>query len=324
MNIGFIGYGNHASRLTSLLDESSFEKILRYHPSKASEGTTNDLISLFDCDAVFITSPNETHFDYIDLLVDKSDCYIFCEKPPATTMPQLSKLKGYCEKNKGRIFFNFNYRFSALAKILQNIQDTDCIGGVMLINAAISHGLAFKDGYERSWRANYEPNKSVVLDTSLIHLVDLFNYIHRSSDTLSVVSCQSSSFYYGSDTCSITLSGTKGLVINLFASYAAPYQFKMSATGTDGLIEINRDGYALYSPRDTFNDEGLFIDPPKQESRNYNFECDYVQSLKNSLEYFMDHLDAKDELSISHYDTSLETMEFLMEGEQQISSVIKT
>ena len=46
----------------------------------------------------------------------------------------------------------------------------------MHIHGALSHGLAFKDGYQESWRGKYPINESVVLDTSLIHLIDLCNY----------------------------------------------------------------------------------------------------------------------------------------------------
>jgi len=65
MKVGFIGYGNHASRLKSLIKLSKKDKIYRYHPYKLKPHTTNDLTYIFNCDVVFITSPNDTHFKYM-------------------------------------------------------------------------------------------------------------------------------------------------------------------------------------------------------------------------------------------------------------------
>jgi predicted dehydrogenase len=313
MKIGFIGYGDHAKRLASLLDTCEPNNMVLYHPFKQAPNMTNDARSLFDCDAVFVTSPNDTHYEYVKWLAKESDCYIFCEKPPATTHDQISILGRYNAKLKSRIFFNFNYRFSKLAEILQNISADDEFGSVMLINAAISHGLAFKDGYASTWRGGYDLSKSVVLDTSLIHLIDLVQYTYRSKGMLSLKGCQSSSFAHGSDTFSMTLANTVGMTVNLFGSYAAPYQLRLSVTGTNGLAEIDRYGFRVYAPRDTFDANGLFTHPPEQIRGGYNFEDDYIQSLKSSLMYFMENVKAKCDLSINHYDASLETMRLLMQ-----------
>ncbi len=318
MDVGFIGYGNHAARLEGLLGERKLNRILKYHPNKKRQDLTNDLDLLLNCDVIFITSPNETHFHYLDIFSRQSDCYIFCEKPPATNPEQIAALRNLPENIKSRIFFNFNYRFSELSKKLKENFENNNIGLPMLINASISHGLSFKDGYRDSWRGNYPPGKSVVLDTVLIHLVDLFNFLLRNRDPLELNSSKGSCFNYGIDTFSIGLLSGNGLTINLFASYAAPYQFNLSITGTNGLIDVGKSGYTHYSPRDTFDENGNFTHPPEIASQNFVFEKDYIYSLEAALEYFLFSFIRKSALSAEHYQASLETMSFIFQAENQL------
>ena len=63
-------------------------------------------------DIFFITSPNTTHFKYLHNLSEK---YIFCEKPPVSKLEDLNKLR---KMNTGKIYFNFNLRFSKIVEIL--------------------------------------------------------------------------------------------------------------------------------------------------------------------------------------------------------------
>ena len=53
----------------------------------------NDLISSKAIDAIIISSPNETHFKYLTLILEKFKGYIFCEKPPVTELAELKKLE---------------------------------------------------------------------------------------------------------------------------------------------------------------------------------------------------------------------------------------
>ena len=59
--LGIIGYKNHASRLIKLINEidDCFVNLI-YHPNKILDVQhfTNNLNDLFDCDAIFVASPN--------------------------------------------------------------------------------------------------------------------------------------------------------------------------------------------------------------------------------------------------------------------------
>ena len=74
VNIGIIGYRNHSKRIINLLEKRKDANIdYIFHPTKSlGKSSTNNLSDLYDCDAVFITSPNCTHFEYISNAVTNS------------------------------------------------------------------------------------------------------------------------------------------------------------------------------------------------------------------------------------------------------------
>ena len=72
--IGFIGFGNQVNRLLILIKKSikNFDLIC-FHSFKISDCLTNNFKNIIDCDVVFITSPNNTHFEYIKRLLNSSN-----------------------------------------------------------------------------------------------------------------------------------------------------------------------------------------------------------------------------------------------------------
>ena len=74
---------------------------------------------------------------------------------------------------KRKIFFNFNYRFSELDKLLQKYSNSKQLGQIVKIEIVASQGLAFKKEYIGSWRSNGTKNKHTLLDTVSIHYLDL-------------------------------------------------------------------------------------------------------------------------------------------------------
>ena len=88
MKITIIGYKNHALRLKSILNKLGYDNVVNYnyHTDRYQEQI------LEDSDVYFISSPNETHVEWIDKLKEQ-DKYIFCEKPPATNLEDIGKLE---------------------------------------------------------------------------------------------------------------------------------------------------------------------------------------------------------------------------------------
>jgi len=314
LKIGFLGFGTHAERLNRCLKESLDDfDLVCYHPTKQDSQTTNKFESFCDCDVFFITSPNETHFGYIEKLLEKTNSKIFCEKPPCTSSKELQKLLNLSSDSKARIFINFNFRYSDLYKFISSSIANGAIGNVINITGVLSHGLAFKEGYPNSWRGKYSANKSVVLDTSLIHLIDLFNYVFDGA--LEISFCSSASFKHGLDSFSIGLKTQNKVNISLFSSYAAPYCFSMQIIGTDGIIEASHSSLIIKAPRDTFDDKGFFISPPKSVSQKYSFELDYQKSLQSAVNYFISHAVSNKSFSIDDFDHSLATTKLVFDAQ---------
>lgn len=313
--IGFIGFGNHAARLNDCLKEILGEyKFISYHPNKENKQTINDFNALKECDAIFITSPNHTHFKYLNEVLYKTKAKIFCEKPPCNNLLELKKLEILDPESKSRIFFNFNYRYSKLCQLIQASIVDKLIGNVIHVNGLISHGLAFKDGYEKSWRGKYPINKSVVLDTSLIHLVDLCNYLFGGS--VDIKYSTGSSIKHGLDSFYINLESKNKVNISLFGSYAAPYYFSLKIFGSDGFIEVNDKSLVLRRPRDTFDEQGLFTIPPKYIDDNYSFELDYQNSLQSAVNYFISKCKIGENFSSYDFDLSIETTKIILDAQK--------
>jgi len=119
--IGIIGYKNHANRIIAILNKfPNFEITKIFHPTKKINDArgTNNLNELYLCDCVFILSPNDTHYEYLFKFINNFEGYIFCEKPPVTKQNELNKLEKISNDKKMKIFFNFNFRFSRIKKIL--------------------------------------------------------------------------------------------------------------------------------------------------------------------------------------------------------------
>lgn len=314
LNIGFVGFGNHAAKLRKCLQVSlgSFD-VVSYHPTKQGSQITNNFDDLCVCDVVFITSPNETHFKYIKHLLDKTNAKIFCEKPPCSNNLELNELMHLNPQSKGRIFFNFNYRYSNLCKFIQSSITEGLIGNVMHVHGIISHGLAFKVGYQETWRGNYPKNESVVLDTSLIHLIDLCNYCFNGplKNNFSLAA----SFKHELDSFAICLESRDNVHISLYGSYAAPYNFSLMVLGTNGFIEANDTVLVVKHPRDTFNEEGFFIAPPIHSCEDYSFEIDYQNSLQSSVNYFISQAKSGESFSNADFDLSLATTRIVFDAQ---------
>ena len=137
MKIGIIGNGNHSKRIQKILQRKKINFFI-YKPKKPKYFSCDEYKKLKNCNVIFIVSPNNSHLYYLEEL--NKNRYIFCEKPPVTSLNELKKLK---KLNHKRIYFNFNYRFSKISELLKNSQKYK-LGNLLYANIAITHGLAFK------------------------------------------------------------------------------------------------------------------------------------------------------------------------------------
>ena len=61
------------------------------------------------------------------------------------------------------------------------------------------------------------------------------------------------------DTNSLFLKFENGITVSIFNSYATPLIEDMVVIGTNGFVTMRDNAIEIFSPRDTFNENGLFI-----------------------------------------------------------------
>ena len=252
MRVSIIGYKNHALRLKKSISSLGFSNIVTFNHH------VDDFNDILDSNAFFIASPNATHMDWINKL-SLVDAYIFCEKPPVTNLVDLKKIKDYREK----FFFNFNYRFSYLSKLIKSFLSTQELGKVININCVSTHGLAHKKKYKKNWRFDGQDFFSSIVGNVGIHYIDLLTYLFGNVKKIdlnisSVVSKKSP------DSCSINLN-YENILANIFLSYSTVFRNKIDVFFEDGIISLNNGLITIQSPRDTFDKNGFFTSPKKKK-----------------------------------------------------------
>jgi len=319
LNLGIIGYRKHAAKLISFIEERSDCKInFIYHPTKQLEDSrfTNNFSDLYSCDAVVISSPNQTHFDYIEKLTKNFNGYIFCEKPPVTNFNDLEKLNNLPSNQKKKMFFDFTFRFSDLNNLIKQEMHSEELGQIIHIDIFGSKGLAFKKEYAGSWRADGKNNLHNILDANTIHYVDLINLhlgkIDKAFYLPSLFSKKGTSY----DTSYVVLQYENGVTLSIFNSYATPLINEVLIIGTNGYCTIRNNQLLIHSPRDTFDKDGLFTNPPIIRSLDFNLSEDIENSLRKSLDFFISIVQTKEEIPIEYFDKSVTTNRIILQWKE--------
>jgi len=314
--IGIIGYRNHAQRLIDIIGElDDFEIVSVYHPTKSLQiqGATNNLQDLFANDAIIICSPNETHYDYIKKCLDGYSGYIFCEKPPVTNIDDCGYLNNLPNSNKERIYFNFSYRFSEYSKILKNYCEREDLGKIFNVNFVATHGLAFKETYKGSWRADSSENLHSITMTVAVHFIDLLSYYFGRPEEYSYYPSVVAKTGESYDTAILTLQYSEDVSASILVSYACPYKSEFEILSTNGMLRLSSDQLEILTPRDQFDDKGFFITPKQKETRVLNQEDDYESSLKGSMIFFLNHVRNKSSIPIHLFESSMISTKLLLD-----------
>jgi predicted dehydrogenase len=313
MKINVIGAGSHFKRLKKIL-ETETNTVIDWKIYRDVDWKTKEII---ECDAIFITSPNDTHFYYLELL-SKTEFpgYIFCEKPPITKIEELGRLKDFKPIKNSKVFFNFNYRFSLFEEILKNklyISQFD-IGRLLNSQLTISYGIAFKEFYKDNWRSSKIKNSLGVTENLLIHMIDLFIHIFGKPTKQYNLSNSFSVLGDSFDNSSVLMSFENGLTSFFYGSYTAPFIFNLKLIYENAIIEITESLMTVKYPRDTFDNNGLFKHPEIVFSKDLNFNEIYHNSLKKSLSCFVDIVKNKKLTDSYETQTTINTMSSLFKS----------
>jgi predicted dehydrogenase len=319
ISVGLIGINNHADRIRKIVEQSHGTRIdVVYHPKKKSNHTksSNNISDLNECDAVFILSPNDTHFDYLKYFSKEFDGYIYCEKPPVSSTKELRQLN-LLQLDPHKVFFNFQLRFSNLRLLLEQSIVDGSIGEPINCHISSTQGLAFKKNYANSWRSDKKHHPNGIAETKSIHFLDLLFLLFGSPVDYSYKPTNRTMNGSAYDTCHFTLTFKNGLIATLLMSYAAPLTFEFNFLGTNGILEYNSNSLTLKTPRDSFDKRGFFIEPPEKIKIKPNkLDTDFTQdSLEKSINYFLSHVRENKPISKELFDQSLKTNSFILELE---------
>ena len=177
------------------------------------------------------------------------------------------------------------------------------LGQIIHIDITMSKGLAFKKEYLNSWRADGKNNLHNILDANTIHYIDLislhFGKVKKIHYIPSLISKNGTSY----DTSYVIIKYENDITLSVFNSYATPVINEISIIGTNSHLTMRNNKLEIYSPRDTFDTNGLFVSPPKIVSRDFSLPEDVEKSLEKSLDYFINIIKIKNEIPIKYFET---------------------
>ena len=316
--IGIIGYKNHAERLLNILDKKKdccVEFI--YHPTKKLKDVrgTNKISDLLSCDAILISSPNHTHFNYLKKL-EKFNGYIFCEKPPVVLRSELNSLRKFKIGKKRKICFNFNFRFIKINSLIEEIVKDKHLGKIININIIWTHGLAFKKEYVKSWRS--KGNIHSVLDTVTVHFIDMLNLHFGKPKKIQYYPKLVAKTGTAYDTVNMNMMYGNNVNVQILNSYASPLVNEISILTNNSWIVFRKNEFVIYHPRDVFNKKGFFKDPPIYKKLKIKIDKDYNKSLKYSLDDFIFHVKNNIPFDLKSFNTSLETNKIIIDLKKKL------
>lgn len=122
MKYGLLGYGYWGKIIYKTLKEINILNVAIYDP--LYEKSTSKIDELYDCDFIFIATPLSTHFENVELFLNKK-CNVFCEKPLTSDINQNKYLYELAKKNKVNLFIDWIYIYNEYVWQLKNLIQTD-------------------------------------------------------------------------------------------------------------------------------------------------------------------------------------------------------
>ena len=307
ISIGIIGNGGHSKRIQKILKKKKL-KFFIYKPDRPKYFNKVSFEKLKKCKAIFIVSPNHTHYKYINKL--REDRYIFCEKPPVTNLNDLKKLKKF---NNERIYFNFNFRFLKISEILKNIKKYN-LGKLLYANIVSSHGLSLKKKkYINSWRSNIKKCPKGVFEIVSIHYIDLVNFFFDIKNFKGPKLMNYSGAGTSFDTSHVELKLNNNSIVNIFTTYNSAYIKKFFFLFTNGFIEQNNNQIVVKGPAINLDEKGFFKSPKTIVKYNTKDNIDYEKSLFKSVSLFLEHVNKNKKFSNKLFHTSIKSNKFLLQ-----------
>jgi len=285
LSFGFIGDGGQAQKIKGIINrkiqDANFILYDRYH-------SLQSWLEIMDTNAVFIVSPNNTHYNYLKKLNNcKYDGYIYCEKPGINNFNNLSLFKYL---NHSRVFFGFNLRYSDIPSVLKEISHRHDLGPRVKLDVNVSYPFVLQNHYTKSWKSSSDNCPIGVLENLGIHYLDFAietQGVPVSTSSHLRILDQNSSTY---DWVQINMVFDDASVATLCCSYAIAYRNEVRFTFMNGEILIDDQGVTLIFPRKSFDTNGYSIRPPSHGIDSRNFNDFFGESLVSCIHFFLSYV----------------------------------
>tara|TARA_B100001059_G_C17832141_1_gene585395 strand:- start:2392 stop:3312 length:921 start_codon:yes stop_codon:yes gene_type:complete len=298
-----IGIGSQSKRIQKILDRLKIKFVIYYHKKNNDFNIT--LKELVDFNLIFICSPNNTHYFYTNYF---KKSYIFCEKPPVNNKEDLKKI---AKLNFKKIYFNYNFRFSNISKLISKSKEFN-LGKLLYSNVIIGHGLASKKSYSKSWRANKTKTPKGVFEIVSIHIIDLFNFHFGIKSIHNTKLYNFSNKGNSIDTSSINFTLKNNAVVNIFTSYFCPFHEEWTLIFDNGIITYTDGKITIRGPRKNLNNKNNFIKPKIKFKQRISEIKDYENSLYESVKFFVNKANSKKFFDKKLFNISLESNKLIL------------
>lgn len=173
IKVGLFGMGKMGANHARVLSETSGVEFIGYFDPKETE---SDLIALRysseselvdDCDALIVASPSSHHVSHAELILGLGKSCLL-EKPLATTMEEIQRIKKASRISNGRVFVGMVERFNPAVAVAKKVLNEGTVGEVHQISSV---------------RQGPRPNriKDVGVDLDLaVHDLDLGSYLGKA------------------------------------------------------------------------------------------------------------------------------------------------
>ncbi len=104
--------------------------------------------------------------------------------------------------------------------------------------------------------------------------------------------------------------------VSIRCSYAAPFAVRMALWGTNGYLVYDGKAAALHSPRDTFDGDGLYAEPPVEKTWAIDFSPAWAQSLARSQRRLLEAAMRGERLDPQQFDRDVSAMNVLLDAER--------
>ena len=114
------------------------------------------------------------------------------------------------------------------------------------------------------------------------------------------------------DTGFASIEFSSGIWVRIRNSYATPYQIRFEMMGTNGYLIYDGERCEVYSPRENFDEKGMFIVPNIIFSEEIVYSTMWQESLEKSISFFIDTVSRNSSFSVEKFDLDVNIMKYLL------------